>query len=120
MPVGGRAPAIEQAGRGQRERPGAHRDHSCAASGRGLQGGDDRLARIVVRPVARHHDRVSRRQCRQSVLDLHGEPRRGRHWPSNPRTHTEAVALPLGAVPEDLRGDGQVEGDDGRQRQRDN
>ncbi len=119
MPVGGCPPAVEQPGCGQHERPGAYRDHACTAGRRDLQGGDDRLAGMLGRPVARHHNRVRRRQCRQPVLGLHGEPGRGRNRPGNGRTHGEVVALPLGAVPEDLRGDGQVEGDDVRQCQRD-
>lgn len=53
------------------------------------------------------------------MVGPHGEPGRGRHRPGNGRAHVEAVALPLAAVSEYLSGDGQVEGDDVRQCQRD-
>ena len=117
QPVRGSPPVVEQAGRGQREGTGAHRDHAGAPGDRRAQRGAHLLAGILQGQVAGNHHGVRGDQLVQAVRGVNGVPRRAWHRPGGGGADGEAVSLGLPAVAENLRRYSQVEGLDGRQRE---
>ncbi len=101
VPVGGGAPPVEQAGRGQDERTRADGGHTPALAGQPAHVTDDQRVGggVLVADPARHHERVERPcDAFEGELGVQGQRRRGGDGVAAGGRHAVFV-VGLGAVP---------------------